>query len=168
MGGKNKAYGVNRKLAIFQITKQIIMGKFALWIKIAGTLQILTALVHSMSFFVKEKPSNETEKQLHDLFITYQKDLGAGFHPTFSDIFISLSAGFALLYFFGGLLNWYLVKRINPEIMKGVLNIQILAFGICFGVAAIYTFIMPIIFTGAVFLTLLVARLMAPKGKKMY
>jgi hypothetical protein len=144
------------------------MKKYSFWLKTAAVLQILTALVHATSFFIKDEPQNETEKQLNELFTTYHKDLGAGFHPTFSDLFISVSAGFGLLYLLGGLLNWYLLKRVNPEIMKGVLNINILVFGICFGVAAVFTFIMPIVFTGLVFLALLITRLSMPKFKTMY
>jgi len=63
------------------------------WLWVAAILQLLTALVHSMSFFAKDVPANETEKQLHELIMTYKKDLGLGFAPTFHDFLMALSAG---------------------------------------------------------------------------
>ena len=40
------------------------------WLWVTAIFQLLTALVHSMSFFVKEVPANDTEKQLHELITT--------------------------------------------------------------------------------------------------
>lgn len=135
------------------------MQKKLTWLWIAAIVQILTALVHSSSFFVKDIPANDTEKQLHELIMTYKKDLGLGFAPTFHDFFLALSAGFALLYLLGGLLGIYFIqKKLNPDLLKGFLNISILVYGINFIVAACFTFIFPIAFTGLVLITLLIAR----------
>jgi hypothetical protein len=129
------------------------------WLWIAAILQLLTALVHSMSFFAKDVPANDTEKQLHELIMTYKKDLGLGFAPTFHDFLMALSAGFALLYLFGGLLGIYVIrKKSSPDFLKGFLNISILVYGINFIVAAYFTFIIPISFTCLVFIAVLIAR----------
>jgi hypothetical protein len=129
------------------------------WLWIAGILQLLTAIVHSLNFFVKNVPANDTERQLHELITTYKKDLGAGFAPTFYDFFIALSACFALLYFFGGWLSIFFIrKRLSVDLLKGFLNITLLVFGINFIVTAYFTFIFPIVFTGLVFIALLATR----------
>jgi len=129
------------------------------WLWVAAILQLLTALVHSMSFFAKDVPANETEKQLHELIMTYKKDLGLGFAPTFHDFLMALSAGFALLYLLGGLLGIYFIrKKMSTDLLKGYLNISILVYGINFIVTAYFTFIFPIAFTGLVLIALVLAR----------
>jgi hypothetical protein len=129
------------------------------WLWIAGILQLLTAIIHSTSFFVKNVPVNDTEKQLHELITTYKKDLGAGFAPTFYDFFIALSACFALLYLFGGLLSIFFIRKApGVDLLIGFLNISLLVFGINFIVTAYFTFIFPIVFTGLCLVALLAAR----------
>ena len=55
-------------------------------------------------------------------------------------------------------MNAYLVrKRVSTEIMRGVLAIDLLVFGICFVVVAIFTFLLPIILTGLIVLFLALA-----------
>ena len=94
--------------------------KRIIWLKITIVLQLLTAGIHSLSFFSDPVAKNETESQLIDLISNYHNDLGAGFTPTFSDLFTALSACFSLLCLFGGLLNMYLLrKNIPAETMKG-------------------------------------------------
>ena len=142
-----------------------MLKKFSFWMYTTVALQLLTAAFHSLSFIMKEEPTNDTEKQLHELITTYSKDLGAGFHPTMMDIFLSLSACFALLYLFGGLSNWFLMKKkTGSNIMKGILNISLIVFGICFVVMAFFTFLPPIACTGLVFIALIATRLTVPKG----
>ena len=86
--------------------------------------------------------------------------MGIGFAPTFHDFFIALSACFVLLYFFGGLLSIFFIrKKVNADLLKGFLNISILIFGINFIVTSYFTFIFPIVFTGLVFIALLLTRI---------
>ena len=84
-----------------------------IWLKAASILQILTAAVHSLSFIASPQSTDETEKQMIDLMTTYKMNMGAGFTPTMFDIFNSVSAGFALLFLFGGVMNWYLWRKKN-------------------------------------------------------
>ena len=71
----------------------------------------------------------------------------------------ALSAGFALLYLFGGLLGIYFIrKKMSTDLLKGYLNISILVYGINFIVTAYFTFIFPIAFTGLVLIALVLAR----------
>jgi hypothetical protein len=133
--------------------------KTTTWIKTAATFQILTGLIHSVGLFVTPEPKNETERQLIELMDTYRIDAGAGFTPSTSELFLALSSCMTLLCLFGGILNWYLVKKLDAATMKGVLNINILIFGACFIIMAALTFLPPIICTGLIFVSLLAARL---------
>jgi hypothetical protein len=135
-----------------------------LWFKSAYVFQILTALVHSLSFINKPTAANDTEQQMLDLMMTYKNEMGAGFTPTMFNILTSLSAGFALLYLLGGLLNWYLWQSLNDRgALRGAVMIQWIVYGVMFVVCAFFTFLPPVIMTGLVFLLLLIAWLTWPK-----
>ncbi len=126
------------------------------WLWIAVIIQYLTAAVHSAGLFIEAAPANETEAQLGNLMKTYKMDLGAGFHPSMDNLFTSMSACFTLLCIFGGILNNYLLKR-KPEnsLLKGIVTIEVIIFGIVFVVMVFFTFLIPIIFTGLIFVALL-------------
>ena len=53
-----------------------MLKKFSFWLWGLVTFQLLTALFHSISFFVKPEPANDTEKQLQDLLDNYKKIWG--------------------------------------------------------------------------------------------
>ncbi len=128
--------------------------RFSFWLWSAATFQLLTAAVHSVSFFVKEEPANETEKQLALLTTTYKMNPGGGYHPTMMDLFVSLSFCFVLLCVLAGVLNIYLFrKKIPMNVMKGVMGINAIVFGSCFIVMLFLTFLIPIICTGLVFVS---------------
>ena len=134
--------------------------RFKFWIWASVVAQLLTATFHSLSFFVKPTPQNDTEKQLFDLVDNYKPDAGMGFHPSFSELFTGLSISFTLICLFGGLLNWFLAKR-NPgaEIWKGMLLIETIIFGALFLAMLFFTFFPPILCTGLIFVFLLGGRL---------
>jgi hypothetical protein len=69
----------------------------------------------------------------------------------------------SLLCLLGGLTFFYLGKKIDAGIWKGILNIYLLVFGICFAVTLVFTFLLPVILIGSVFLSLVLARLTIPK-----
>jgi len=141
------------------------MKNYITWLKITAISQIIIALIHSISFFVTLPPNNETEKQLFGLIDTYKLDLGAGFHRTMNELTLVFSACFGLLYLLGGLLNWYLLrKKVEPQIMKGVITINLVIFGICFVLTIIFAFLQPIILTGLVVLFLILSRFTVPKN----
>ena len=135
-----------------------------LWFKCTCVLQILTALVHSLSFISKPTATNGTEQQMLDLMMSYKNEMGAGFTPTMFEILTSLSAGFALLYLLGGLMNWYLWRSLNDRgVLRGAVLIQSIVYGIMFVVCLFFTFLPPVIMTGLVFLLLLITWLTWPK-----
>ncbi|HKR05066.1 MAG TPA: hypothetical protein VJY62_10580 [Bacteroidia bacterium] len=143
-----------------------MLKKHTFWLKAAIILQLLTAGLHSLSFLNNPLPENESEKQLMDLMNTYKKDLGGGFDPSMNDILISLSACLPLLCILGGWINLYLLKKKADEnILKGVVGINVIVFGACFILMAIFTFLPPIICTGLIFIFLLLSWLTFPKQK---
>ena len=128
-------------------------------------LLFLTALIHASTFFIPPPPpQNDTERQLLELLANYKQDFGAGFQRTMNDIFLALSACFSLVSFLGGLTLCYVArKQIALGILKGIVGIHVLVFGIYFGVMAAFTFLPPIILTGLIFLSLLVTYLLIPR-----
>ena len=132
--------------------------------KTATVFQFITAVIHAITLFVSPPPNNDTEKQIFGLMQSYHFDFGAGFHRSMSELTLALSACFSLVCLLGGLLNWFLItKKPDVDIMKGVLNINIIVFGICFALMAAFTFLPPIILTGLVFVFLVLSRLTIPK-----
>jgi len=59
---------------------------------------LLSAAVHSVSFFITPVAQNDTERQLHDLLQNYRADMGAGFHRSTANLFTALSACVPLLF----------------------------------------------------------------------
>ena len=128
------------------------------WLWAAIVVQLLTAAFHSLSFIIKDEPSNSTEQQIHDLIRTYKKDLGLGFAPTFWDLFTALSSCMVFLCLLAGFTNLFLVrKNAGVSIIKGVVGINVIIFGAAFAVMLAFTFIMPIACIGLIFLLLLIA-----------
>ncbi|TMI97875.1 MAG: hypothetical protein E6H08_01305 [Bacteroidetes bacterium] len=136
------------------------MKQYTTWLKTAAIMQLITALIHATTLFVTLPTNNETEKQLLTLMDTYKFDLGAGFHRTMGELLLALSACLCLVCLLGSLLNWYLLrKKVEPEIMKGVININLVVFGILFGLTTTFAFLLPIILSGLIFLFLIFSRL---------
>ncbi|MCW5911557.1 MAG: hypothetical protein KIT62_10805 [Cyclobacteriaceae bacterium] len=136
------------------------MKKYTTWLKTASVFQFITAVIHATSLFLKPPPANDTEKQLFELMDTYKFDFGAGFHRTMGELTLALSACFCLVCLLGGLINWYLIrKKADTEIMKGIITINLVVFGICFGLMATFAFLPPIVLSGLIFLFLIPARL---------
>ena len=134
------------------------MKKYTIWLKTAAIFQFINVIIHSTSFFITPAPNNETEKQLFALMDTYQFDLGAGFHRTMSELTLVFSACLCLVCLLGGLLNWYLLrKKIEPEVMKGVIIINLIVFGILSGLTITFTFLLPIISIGLIVLFLILS-----------
>ena len=140
--------------------------RYSFWLWLAVVFQLLNALGHSLSFVITQVPKNETERQLLELMGTYQLDMGAGFHRTTHQLFTAVSACFALLFLLGGLNNIYcLKKRVDVDLLRGLLAIQLIVFGISFGVMVVFAFLPPIVLTGLVFLSLAAAFFLTPRAE---
>jgi len=124
---------------------------FLFWLWGVIILQLLTGLVHSLSFFVEQVPTNDTEKQLLDLMSNYSRDMGAGFHPSMHDFLTALSACFTAICLMAGAINWYLHKRsLQAATWKGLMLIQLIFFGGLFMLMYRFTFLPPVVFTGLI------------------
>lgn len=138
--------------------------KFSFWIWGAISTQLLTSAFHSLSFFSKQKPTNETEKQLIDLVTNYKADLGMGFHKSFSELFTAVSLCFTLLCLFGALLNGYLHrKKISADIWRGILLIEVFIFGAMAAAMLVFAFGPPIICAALIFIFVLGAYISSNK-----
>jgi hypothetical protein len=125
--------------------------RYTFWLWLAVFFQLLTAVAHSLSLFITPLPANDTERQLFDLMTNYRPNMGAGIHRSMGELFKALSSCFSLLCLLGGLINIYLLrKRVDAGVIKGLVGIQLLVFGICFGIMAVFTFLPPTILTGLV------------------
>jgi len=141
------------------------MRKYSTWLKTAGILQFIAAALQASSFFVTEQPKNETEKQLFSLMDSYKFDFGAGIHRSMNNLVLVLSSCFLLVCLLDGLLNWYLLRRkVDQQTMTGVININLLVFGILFVLTATFAFWPPIILSGLILLFLVISRLTVSAG----
>ena len=139
--------------------------RYTFWLWVAVIVQLLAATTHSLSFFIKPIPTTETERQLLELMASYRMDMGAGIHRSMQQLFTALSACFPLLYLLSALNNIYLLrKRVDASLVKGLIAIQIVVLGICFGVMAALTFLPPIVLTGLVFITLSISYFLIPRS----
>lgn len=135
-------------------------------VRMAAIFQLITAALHSISFFIKPKPTNETERQFLDIMNTYSMDMGVGFNPTFADLHLAMSVSFTLLFLFGGIINLSMINlKVDNRILKTILGASVIIFGICFIVNVLFTFIMPVIFTGLVFIALLLSWYITPRNQ---
>lgn len=141
-----------------------MLKRYTFWLSAAVLFQLLTAIVHALSLFVAPKAENETEQQLMTLLTTYRRDMGGGFAPTTADLMLALSSCFSFVCLLGGLTLGYLLwKQTEPNVMKGIIGINLIVFGAIFAVMAVFTFLPPIILTGLIFVNLLAAYLVVPK-----
>lgn len=141
-----------------------MLKRYTFWFSAAILFQLLTGVLHAISLFVRPEPANDTERQMLELITTYKMDAGGGFEPTYSNLFTALSACFSLLCFYAAATNGYLlVKLVEPNLMKGILAVNVAIFGVCFLLMAVFTFLPPIVCTGLIFFNLLAAYIVCPK-----
>jgi hypothetical protein len=144
-----------------------MLKRHTFWLKVAIVFLILTGAIHSLSLFGGLKGETETEKQMIELMTTYHLKLGPYFSPTMSSLFTALSSCFTWLYLFGGVVLIYTMKKdVSNNVLKGIIGICVIFFGISFVVNFILTFIYPIVLTGLCFIFLLFAYLLYPKTAK--
>jgi hypothetical protein len=143
-----------------------MLKRYTFWLWMAVVFMFLTGAVHSISLFVSPEPGNEVERQLLELMNTYKNDFGAGFYPTMGNLFTALSSCFSLLCLLGGLTNAYLLKKkVEAGILKGIVWINLLVFGIAFVMMLIFTFLPPIVLTGLIALFLMLALITISRSK---
>jgi len=85
--------------------------KFGAWALLA------TGVIHLMSFLSAPQPANDTERQLFDLLKNYRFDLGAGTMRSMEELLNFFSLSMSLLCFFAGMLNLFLAKHFDNEVL---------------------------------------------------
>ena len=144
-----------------------MLKRYRFWLWLAVVFLLLNALIHSVTLFIQPAAQDETQRQLFDLMATYKQDFGAGFKRSTNELVTALSASFSLLCLLGGLtLAFLLRKQAEVRIMKGVVGIHALVFGICFAVIAVFAFLAPIVLIGLVLLSLLLAYFLIPRQQE--
>jgi hypothetical protein len=141
-----------------------MLKRYRFWLWVAVVFLFLTALIHATTLFLQPAAQNETERQLFDLMSGYKQNFGAGFKRSTKELVTALSACFSLVCLLGGLtLGFLLRKRADVRIMKGVVGIHVLVFGICFAVLVVFAFLLPIVLIGLIFLCLLLTYVLIPR-----
>lgn len=140
-----------------------MLKRHTFWLWTAVVLLLLNACFHTLSLFISLEPQNGTERQLIELMDTYRLGMGAGFRPTMGNLFTALSSCFSLLCLLGGLTNLLLLRKRAPaRLLKGIVGIHLLVFGACFAMMAFFTFLLPIIVTGLIFIAFLISYVLIP------
>lgn len=144
-----------------------MLTRYTFWFTAAILFQLITGILHSLSLFITPEPANETELQLLTLLSTYKIDAGAGFTPTFRNLFTALSSCFTFLCFFAASTNGYLLwKQTEANVLKGIIAINVAIFGIVFIMMAVFTFLPPIVCSGLIFVNLLAAYIFVLKEQQ--
>ncbi len=141
-----------------------MLRRYTFWFIAAVLFQFLNAILHTISLFIAPTGDNETEQQMVTLITTYKMDLGAGFHPTFFNLFTALSSCLSFLFLFAALTNGYLLwKHTAASVMKGILAINLAIFGMLLLVVTYFTFLFPVVSIALVVVNLLLAFIFLPK-----
>lgn len=141
-----------------------MLKRYTFWLSAAVIFQVLTGLLHAVGLFIKPDPSDETERQMLTLMTTFKMETGVGFQSTFMNLFIAVSSCFTFLCLFAAATNGYLLlKHTEPNVMKGILAINVVIFGLVLAVMAYFTFLPPIVCSALIFINVLAAYIVVPK-----
>ncbi len=121
---------------------------------------VLMGLVHSLSFFVKQSASNETERQLLDLMVNYKFNL-MGSMRSMDNLLRGFSIAFMLAALGMGALDLVLVRE-RAGLLKRVALVNILWLAAMTAVSLRYFFAIPISFLGVALLIFVLAWLKLP------
>lgn len=126
--------------------------------KVAVFFLLATAALHTFGLLSGFVATNETEKTMLGLMASYKMEMGGGFTPSMNDLMKSFSISLSLLLVFGAFTNLVLLRTKSPgHLVKSMLGLQVLVFGACFVTMLMLTFIVPVVCTGLVFVSLLTA-----------
>ena len=135
-----------------------MLKSYRFWLWLAVVVLFLNALIHSVTLFLQPPPVDETERQLFELMASYKHNFGAGFKRSMNELVTALSSCLSFLCLLAGVTLMFLLgKRAEAGLMKGVVLIHTVVFGILFVVVVVFTFLPPIVLTGLIFVSLLAA-----------
>ncbi len=131
--------------------------------KAANIILILTGILHLVGHFQEQAPANEKESTLLDLMKNYYFNFG-GMERSMRDIVNALSLSLSLFTFFIALLNLMLLHQlVNQQVLKKIMLINIVFWGVLEIILIRYTIPPPIICYGLAWLCLLVSYLVLSK-----
>lgn len=141
-----------------------MLKRYTFWLSAAVLFQFISALFHTVTLFINPEPANDTERQLNQMMATYKPELGPGFHPSYADLVTALSSCFTFVCLLGGLtVGYLLIKHTEPRFMKGIAGINALVFGVMFLVLLYFTFWLPVVQIGLVFINYLIGYFVIPR-----
>ena len=140
--------------------------RYKVWLIAAVIFQLLSGLTHSITLFISPPPSNDSERKLNEMMSTFHPNLDPWFHPSFADLVTALSSCFTFVCLLGGLtLGYMLLKHAELPLMRGLTAINLFIFGVLLAVVLWFAFIIPVAFIALIFVNLLIAFLLMPKGE---
>lgn len=148
--------------------QESMLKRYRFWLWAAVVFLFITALIHAVTLFIQPLPQNETERQLFGLMTSYKQDFGGGFQRSMKELFTALSACFSLVCLLGGLTLGFLARiKADARILRGVVGVHLLVFGICFALMVMFTFLPPMVLTGLIFISLLISFLVIPRQEEL-
>jgi len=136
------------------------MFKHRTWLTIAFSLQLFTAIVHSLSFFSTPLAANDTEKELRHLLSDYHFEAGFGFRPSYANLFTAMSLCFTLICLFGAAVNYILLKKeTSPDLNRLLQTTNTIVMGAVCLAMLFFTFLPPVVCTALIFISTLGARI---------
>ena len=141
-----------------------MLKRYTFWFSAAILFQLITGTVHVLSLFITPSVTDDTHRQILTLVTSYKINAGAGFTPTYYNLFTAFSSCFTFLCFFAALTNGYLLfKHTEPTVMRGIIAINVGIFGLVFLTFIYFTFPTLIFFAGLIFVNLLAAIIVVPR-----
>jgi len=128
--------------------------------KSSGVFLVLLGLVHSLSFFEKLVPANDTERQLLDLMSSYKFNL-MGSHRSMDNLLQGFSVTFMLAALGMGALT-LAVSNERTSLLKRVALVSAIWLALMTGVSLHYFFVAPTSFLAAALLLFVLAWLRLP------
>ena len=128
---------------------------------ISGAVTLfIVGLVHSLSFFAKQVPTNETERQLLDLMANYRFNL-MGSMCSMNNLLRGFSISFMLAAFVMGAVDLVLCRE-RAALLKRVALVNAIWLATMTAVSLRYFFVIPISFLVLALLIFLLAWLKLP------
>ncbi len=141
-----------------------MLKRYTFWFTAAILFQIVTGIVHLLSLFLTPTVTDDTHRQILTLVTSYKINAGAGFTPTYYNLFTAFSSCFTFLCIFAALTNGYLlIKHTEPAVMRGIIGINVAIFGMVFLTFLYFTFPSLVFFAGLIFVNMLAAFIVVPK-----
>lgn len=105
---------------------------------------LITACLHLVGHFIGPIPENDTEKQMLDLMINYNMNIGSE-TVTMMGLYKGFSLCFSLLFLWTGFMGLFLSKNLaeNSTALRKAAYTYTIALGIMLAISLVYFFMIP-------------------------